>query len=147
MPAARCTLAFGSLVKCIITLSPGIVNFIKGNCPKAAFTGTECVLLFVQEFDQKNFHAGTFRDKKFYKLIQSVGMPALTNGKKHTPHDCRHTFSWLCDTFGVDDMSKHMIMGHSLGRDVEKAMYGHRTFEQLKEEINKIQIDLSLICH
>lgn len=107
----------------------------------------ESILPFVQEFDQKNFHAGTFRDKKFYKLIQSVGMPALTNGKKHTPHDCRHTFSWLCDVFGVDDMSKHMMMGHSLGRDVEKSVYGHRTFEQLKTEINKIQIDLSLICH
>lgn len=95
---------------------------------------------FVKNFSQKDFHAGTFRDKKFYKLIQEVGMEPLTNGKKHTPHDCRHTFSWLCDKYKVDDMSKHLIMGHSLGRDVEKAVYGHRTFAQLSAEINKIKI-------
>lgn len=95
---------------------------------------------FVKNFSQVNFHAGTFRDKKFYKLIQSIGMPPLTNGKKHTPHDCRHTFSWLCDKYKVDDLSKHLIMGHSLGRDVERSTYGHRTFEQLTEEINKILI-------
>jgi integrase len=67
-------------------------------------------------------------------------MDELTNGKKHTPHDCRHTFSWLCDKYKVDDMSKHLIMGHSLGRDVEKSVYGHRTTEELNEEIQKIQV-------
>ena len=93
---------------------------------------------FVENFSQKDFHAGTFRDKKFYKLIQSVGMEPLTNGKKHTPHDCRHTFSWLCDKYQVDDVCKHLIMGHSLGNDVEKAIYGHRTFKQLYAEINNV---------
>lgn len=59
---------------------------------------------------------------------------------KHTPHDCRHTFSWLADKYELNEFSKHLLMGHSLGRDVEKAVYGHRTFEELKNEIEKIKI-------
>ena len=59
-------------------------------------------------------------------------------GMNHTPHDCRHTFSWLCDKYGVDTVSKHLLMGHSLGKDVEAQVYSHRTMEQLKEEIEKI---------
>lgn len=95
---------------------------------------------FVRDFSQAKFHPGTFGDKKFYKTILSIGFAPLTNGKKHTPHDCRHTFSWLCDKYKVDDISKHLIMGHSLGKDVEKSVYGHRTYEQLVEEMRKISI-------
>lgn len=56
----------------------------------------------------------------------------------HTPHDCRHTFSWLCDRYHVDNISKHMLMGHSLGKDVETQVYSHRTMEELRTEIEKI---------
>lgn len=58
---------------------------------------------------------------------------------KHTLHDCRHTFSWLCDKYKVDDFSKHLILGHSLGNDVEKSVYGHRTIKELTDEINKLE--------
>lgn len=61
-----------------------------------------------------------------------------TLGMNHTPHDCRHTFSWLCDTYHVDTISKHMLMGHALGKDVEAKVYSHRTMEQLRAEIEKI---------
>jgi hypothetical protein len=40
----------------------------------------------------------------------------------------------------VDEMVKHLVMGHSLGNDVEKNVYGHRTKEELKSEIEKIKI-------
>lgn len=56
----------------------------------------------------------------------------------HTPHDCRHTFSWLCDRYNVDNISKHMLMGHALGKDVESRIYSHRTIDELRTEINKI---------
>ena len=57
----------------------------------------------------------------------------------HTPHDCRHTFSWLCDVFQVDSLSKRMLLGHKLGNDVTDSKYGHRTIEQLRDEIGKIK--------
>lgn len=62
------------------------------------------------------------------------------NGIKHTPHDCRHTFSWLADKYSVDDLSKHLIMGHSLGKDIERNVYGHRTQGELMVEMKKIKI-------
>ncbi len=64
----------------------------------------------------------------------------------HTPHDCRHTFSWLCDKYRVDPLAKKMLLGHALGNDVTDLRYGHRTLEELRAEINKIGTDLSLTC-
>lgn len=63
--------------------------------------------------------------------------------EKHTPHDCRHTFSWLCDKYDVNTLSKKIMMGHSLGNNVTDSRYGHRTIEELRTEIQKIQKD----CH
>lgn len=94
---------------------------------------------FWLNFDQESFNPKTFRDKKFYPLMRMIGFP-FENDKKHTPHDCRHTFSWLADTFGMDETCKHMLMGHSLPGDVEQTVYRHRTFEQLRDAINAIPL-------
>lgn len=87
-----------------------------------------------------HFRVENFRKTFFYPTLARLGISVTANGKKHTPHDCRHTFSWLCDKYNVDDLSKHLLMGHSFGKDVEKGVYGHRTLEQLRAEINKIKI-------
>lgn len=76
----------------------------------------------------------------FHVTLSSLGLSMSDVGTKHTPHDCRHTFSWLCDKYGVDDLSKHLLMGHSLGNDIEKSVYGHRTVAELRAEIEKIQV-------
>ena len=91
---------------------------------------------FVPSLPEK-FDVVFFR-KAFYDCLNDLGIPTI-HGKKHTPHDCRHTFSWLCDKYRVDDLSKHLLMGHSLGNDVEKSVYGHRTPEELRLEICKIK--------
>lgn len=87
-----------------------------------------------------NFRVENFRKTFFYPTLTRLGISIAPNGKKHTPHDCRHTFSWLCDRYKVDELSKHLLMGHSLGKDVEKSIYGHRTFQELCAEINKIEV-------
>ncbi len=68
----------------------------------------------------------------FSEELENIGI------LNHTPHDCRHTFSWLCDKYKVDMLSKKMLMGHALGNDVTDLKYGHRTVEELRVEINKI---------
>lgn len=78
------------------------------------------------------FNQGSHFRKKFIKSLATLGIT------DHTPHDCRHTFSWLCDHYKVDALSKKMMLGHSLGNDVTSSVYGHRTHEELKEEIEKI---------
>ena len=56
----------------------------------------------------------------------------------HTPHDCRHTFSMLCERYGVNDADRKRMMGHSFGADITNGIYGHRTLEDLRAEICKI---------
>lgn len=100
----------------------------------------DAIVPFAKKFMPSKFRASSFRNNHFYPLLEQLGIARTVNGKRHTPHDCRHTFSWLCDHYGVDDFSKHLLMGHSLGNDVEKAVYGHRTLEELRTEISKIRI-------
>lgn len=78
--------------------------------------------------------------KEFYAVLDALNLTNSDNGTKHTPHDCRHTFSWLCDKYKVDELSKHLLMGHSLGSDVERSVYGHRTLDELRAEIAKIEV-------
>ncbi len=75
----------------------------------------------------------------FYKTLDKLGILTSSKNTKHTPHDCRHTFSWLADKYKLDDLSKKMIIGHAFGTDVDKTVYGHRTVEELKAEMNKIK--------
>lgn len=97
------------------------------------------IIPFVKEYNPHQFNGAAFRKHEFYPLLNQLDILYTDSGKKHTPHDCRHTFSWLCDRYKVDDLSKHLLMGHSLGNDVEKSVYGHRTVEELRFEINKIE--------
>jgi len=82
------------------------------------------------------FKAENFR-YKMTKALEPLGILNATTGAKHTPHDCRHTFSWLCDKFNVDNLTKHILMGHKT-RDVEDDVYGHRKIEDIRKEIEKI---------
>lgn len=90
--------------------------------------------------DKKYITAPSFRENVFYPCLESLGILTAESGEKHTPHDTRHTFSWLCDRDGVDELSKHMLMGHAIQGDVETVKYGHRTFEELQASINKIKV-------
>lgn len=76
---------------------------------------------------------GTFR-KNMYDALEHLGI------EKHTPHDCRHTFSMLCERYGVNENDRKRMLGHSFGSDVTNARYGHRSLEELRTEIEKIQL-------
>lgn len=71
----------------------------------------------------------TARAKEFLK---SLGI------REHTPHDARHTFSYLCEKFGVKENDRKRLLGHAFN-DMTNSVYGHRTLEQLRSEIEKIR--------
>lgn len=77
-------------------------------------------------------------DQKFrnllYPVLESLGI------QKHTPHDCRHTFSALCEKYGVSENDRRRMLGHSFGADITNGIYGHRSLEDLRGEIEKIKI-------
>ncbi len=75
-----------------------------------------------------------------WKRLGIVGNP------KHTPHDCRHTFSALCEKYGVRENDRKRMLGHSFGGDVTNAVYGHRTLEELRDEIEKIKVPFVTNC-
>lgn len=85
--------------------------------------------------------APTFR-KHMYNKLEALGILYTADGKKHTPHDCRHTFSYLCEKYGVNENDRKRMLGHSFGNDITNATYGHRTLESLQQEIEKIKLPI-----
>lgn len=72
--------------------------------------------------------------KNLYLTLEKYGI------KRHTPHDGRHTFSRLCEKFHVSDNDRKRMLGHSFGTDITNGIYGHRAIEDLRAEIEKIEI-------
>lgn len=83
------------------------------------------------------------RNALFYPTLERL---KITGDPKHTPHDCRHTFSTLCEKYGVRENDRKRMLGHSFGNDVTNAVYGHRTLAELRAEIEKIKVPFVTNC-
>lgn len=113
----------------IVPIHPAIYEFIK---EKVEAQGK--LLVYTQKYH---------RDRFFYPTLERLG---IAGDPKHTPHDCRHTFSALCEKYGVRENDRKRMLGHSFGNDVTNAVYGHRTLEELREEIEKIKVPFVTNC-
>lgn len=65
-------------------------------------------------------------------------LPTIGIQEDHTPHDCRHTFSYLCEKYGVPENDRKRLLGHAFS-DVTNKVYGHRTVEELRESMELIK--------
>ncbi len=74
----------------------------------------------------------TFRNK-MYAALEHLGI------QRHTPHDARHTFSALCEKYKVNENDRKRMLGHAF-QDITNKVYGHRSLEELRNEIEKIKI-------
>jgi len=72
--------------------------------------------------------------KCFTKALTDLNMAGTP---RHTPHDCRHTFSRLCEKYGVRENDQKRMLGHAFS-DVTNKVYGHRDLESLRKELEKI---------
>jgi integrase/DNA-directed RNA polymerase subunit RPC12/RpoP len=123
-------------------------RYIKGGVKTAAGKNRivpihDSIYGFVSNFraNYPDFSPYNFRNKVFYPTLERLGISTASDGvTKHTPHDTRHTFSWLCDKYKVDGVSKHLLMGHKLSGDVETTVYAHRTYNELVEAIALIKV-------
>ena len=70
--------------------------------------------------------------RALYPKLKELGI------SEHTPHDFRHTFSRLCEKYGVREADRKRLLGHSFKGDITNEIYGHRTVEELRAEIEKI---------
>lgn len=80
-----------------------------------------------------NVSVNDFRNS-MYETLKDLGF------EKHTPHDCRHTFSRLCEDYEVNENDRKRMLGHSFGNDITNRVYGHRTLEDLCKQIEKIKV-------
>lgn len=85
------------------------------------------------------YSADKFR-RDMTTTLSDLNIAIAPSGEKHTPHDCRHTFSALCEKYKVEENDRKRMLGHSFRGDVTNGVYGHRTLEELKVEIEKIKI-------
>ena len=106
----------------------------------------EGILQLVKEISQNGKYsflcgksAGRFR-KEMKRFLVRIGVDDLDACRHHTPHSTRHTFSRLCESYGVSEADRKRMMGHSLKNDLTNGTYGHRSVEELKREIEKIKI-------
>ena len=113
----------------IVPIHPCIYNFVKSRID------TDGTLL--------NMHKVTYRMFRFYPILEKLG---IVGNPKHTPHDCRHTFSALCEKYGVRENDRKRLLGHAFGNDITNAVYGHRTVDELRTEIEKIEVHFVTNC-
>lgn len=91
-----------------------------------------------------NTSSSSFRRCHFYRVLDRLN---IQGSPKHTPHDCRHTFSAMCESYKIELTDRKRMLGHSLKEDVTTGTYGHRSIEELRAEIEKIKAPLlSPIC-
>lgn len=84
-----------------------------------------------------------YRTSYFCPTLEKLG---IIGNPRHTPHDCRHTFSMLCEKYGVMENDRKRMLGHSFGGDVTNSVYGHRTLKELCAEIEKIKVPFVTNC-
>ena len=74
--------------------------------------------------------------KMMKRKLRELGIDGAE--RHHSPHSCRHTFSRLCESYGVREADRKRMMGHSFGDDITNGVYGHRTLAELRQEMEKI---------
>ncbi len=84
-----------------------------------------------------------FRTHHFAPTLERLG---ITSTPKHTPHDARHTFSMLCERYSVRENDRKRMLGHAFQDDITNAVYGHRSVDDLRPEIQKIQVPVVTNC-
>ena len=70
--------------------------------------------------------------KLFKQTLKAVGISTY-----HTPHDCRHTFTSLLDSAGVNQVCIDRLIGHASG-SLTTRTYTHKSIEELRQAIEMI---------
>ncbi len=75
----------------------------------------------------------------YYRLFDH----ALTECRittRHTPHDCRHTFTSLLDSAGANEVCIDRLVGHA-SKSLTKRTYTHKDIEELRAAVELIKIE------
>lgn len=90
---------------------------------------------FISKPDNSRAMTKTVYYKLFDKALKGCGITS-----KHTPHDCRHTFTSLLDTAGANDVCIDRLVGHA-SKSLTKRTYTHKDIEELRAAVELIKIE------
>lgn len=117
----------------------------------------ECIFPFVQYF----YNSALFKksdtllmpgfEEYFYGIHGILNISRIYNKvlpkfgiENHSAHDGRHTFVTMADNYGINETSIKLIVGHSQGGDITRAVYTHKVIPQLIQEVNKLPYGTSM---
>lgn len=114
----------------IVPIHPLLADLVTKNYNQAVETGSE--YLFNDPDGQQGTHLTYDKYRgRFRKVMDRLGMD-------HKPHDTRHTFITKAKEVDMNEYILKMIVGHEI-RDITEKVYTHRTLEDLKNEMKKIE--------
>ena len=114
-----------------IHIHPAIQKLVKQNYDKAI--QMHSVYLFNDQNGQQGTHLTYDKYRgRFNKVMMKLNL-------KHKPHDTRHTFINAAKAANMNEYVLKIIVGHVI-EDVTEAVYTHRTVDQLREELIKIDL-------
>lgn len=70
--------------------------------------------------------------KLFKQTLKAIGIDTY-----HTPHDCRHTFTSLLDSAGVNQVCIDRLIGHA-SKSLTTRTYTHKSIDELRRAIETI---------
>lgn len=112
----------------VVPIHPGIRHLVERYyCPDNQ--------LFLNNPDNRKPITKTAYYKLFNTALSGCGITA-----KHTPHDCRHTFTSLLDSAGANEVCIDRLVGHT-SKSLTKKTYTHKDIEELREAVELIQIE------
>lgn len=98
----------------------------------------DCILPFMEYFKTKHSDS-LFGFKSNFTIRDRLSYLSKTYGiGKHLPHDMRHTFVTLANTYDLKQVIVKRIIGHSRGTNVTESVYTHTTHQQHLNEVNKL---------
>lgn len=114
----------------IVPIHPLLADLVTKNYNQAVETGSE--YLFNDPDGQQGTHLTYDKYRgRFRKVMDRLGMD-------HKPHDTRHTFITKAKEVDMNEYILKMIVGHEI-RDITEKVYTHRTLDDLKNEMKKIE--------
>ncbi len=115
-----------------IHLSDGYIQHgIKTSAGKNRFIPLhDDIIEFFNNYEFKKGKFGTVYDHFQEDFTEKLNQYGISS---HWINDTRHTFASRLDTAGANVVSKKLIMGHSMKKDVTHSVYTHKSIDELKE--------------
>ena len=125
----------------VVPIHHKTLPFFAARVAVAKLTGMD--KLFPSAYDKRGFvsNHSSFDKYRWAPVLRNVGVLEYVNDlgevKEHLPDDTRHTFATMWAEQKLNEVFRRKIQGHS-GRGVGENFYTHISFDELRDELDKL---------